>query len=233
MGLIKATNTNVDTIVDMCNLLHGRKQQLIEVLDEFNYLCIEIADTLTEGRYKDFGASIQQEVAEVDYGLAIGYFDKVVFADKTPRLQNLYKNKEVIEGHESEFDKRMLRRGSYDSLKYHLALMYYHDFRRMVKKSTMMDGIIAKFDSLTFSASELIALGHILAFEHVEHIPVTFSGQYPSYLTVLRFFEQMVYNRECHKGIEESQQHECILELYMDRADVNIDAIYNAMKMSE
>ena len=60
----------METIVDMCNLLRGRKQQLIEVLDDFNYLCIEIADGLTEGRYKDFGASIQQEVSEDDYGLA-------------------------------------------------------------------------------------------------------------------------------------------------------------------
>ena len=34
----------METIVDMCNLLRGRKQQLIEVLDDFNYLCIEIAD---------------------------------------------------------------------------------------------------------------------------------------------------------------------------------------------
>lgn len=223
----------METIVDMCNLLRGRKQQLIEVLDDFNYLCIEIADGLTEGRYKDFGASIQQEVSEDDYGLAMGYFDKVVFAGKTPRLQNLYKNKEVIEGHESEYDKRMLRRGSYDSLKYHLALMYYHDFRRMIRDSKIMDGLIAKFDSFNFSASELITLGHILAFEQVEHIPVTFSGPYPSYLTVLRFFEQMVYNREYHNGVEESKKHECILELYMDNADVNIDAIYNAMKMSE
>ena len=223
----------METIIDMCNLLRGRKQQLVEVLDDFNYLCIEIADSLTEGRYRDLGASIQQEVSEDDYGLTAGYYDTIEFADRTPRLQNLFKNKEVIEGHESGSDKQWIRYRSYNALKSHLRMMYYRDFRHMVRDSTIMDGIIAKFDSCNFSASELLALGHILAFEQVEHIPVKFSGPYPSYLTVLRFFESKIHAREYTNGVEEPKQHKRFLDLYMDRADINIDAIYNALNEPE
>lgn len=204
------------------DILNKRKKELIEFLDEYNKLCIEVVSELVNGRYANLDIHIVQtrvpDVPEMMYG----YYSEIDIKGKSQRLQDIFHKKDTIEGRE----KRIAQRGSsYSDLKSKISLIFERDVKKNLVRSKKFSELIEKFDSYGFSPALLVPLSHLLFFEQISLVPEMYEGQHPSYLTALRSFLYNLNSFEFELG--KKAPHWCFhqLDYWMDDSDFDMNAL--------
>lgn len=201
--------------------LNERKDVLIEFLDEYNKLYVNTANRLIAGRYAGLGMRITQEPSDKDSHCLYGCYNYLTNVEITKRLQDVFRKREKIEGHEK--DHRLMA-SSYKYLASHLSLCFSHDVRHEVVKSPDFPELIQKFDALRFTLSEVIPLSHLLFFEQVSFVPQDFTGHHPTYHSLLESFLSSISTFEYYLP-EKNEAHQVFDDYIISHADVDLEEL--------
>ena len=207
---------------DYLKMLNERKNDLIEFLDEYNQLCIEVVNDLVNGRYANLDIKIVQAPVTYIPEIVYGYYSEIEIKGKSQRLQDIYQKKDTIEGHE----RRLEHRGSsYVSLKNTIRLSFERDVRRSIKNTQQFAKLVEKFDAYGFSPAVLVPLSHLLFFEFVRLVPDMYEGQHPSYLMVLKSFLEKLSSAESDLGDDAPHRSFHRVDYWLGQTDIVIDSL--------
>jgi hypothetical protein len=212
------------------DILNKRKKELIEFLDEYNKLCIEVASELVNGRYANLDIHIVQTRVQDVPDIMYGYYSEIDIKGKSQRLQDIFHKKDTIEGHE----RKIAQSGyGYNALKSTISLIFERDIKKNIVKSKKFAELVEKFDSYDFSPALLVPLSHLLFFEQISLVPQMYEGQHPSYLTALRSFLDHLSSLEF--GLDKKAPHWVFhrLDYWMDESDFDMNALDLAHSVSD
>ena len=207
---------------DYLKMLNERKNDLIEFLDEYNKLCIEVVNDLVNERYANLDIKIVQsrvpDIPEIVYG----YYSEIEIKGKSQRLQDIYQKKDTIAGHE----RRLEHRGSsYVSLKKTIRLSFERDVRHNIVNSKQFAKLVEKFDAYGFSPAVLVPLSHLLFFEFIRLVPESYEGQKPSYYSALKFFLENLSSAEFELGKDAPHRNFHKVDYWMVHSDFVFDSL--------